>query len=63
MKLKKPKFWDYEKPNLISNILFPISKIFEIFANIKKRKTNIKNIKTICVEISIWVVLAKLPFQ
>ena len=49
MKLKKPKFWDYEKPNLISNILFPISKIFEIFANIKKRKTNIKNIKTICV--------------
>ena len=50
MQLKKPKFWDYKKPNLLSWSLWPLSKILEIFINInkKKNKDNFK-IKTICV--------------
>ena len=38
MKLKKPKFWDYKKPNFISDLLLPISKLFELFLNFIKRK-------------------------
>ena len=50
MKLKKPKFWDYKKPNIISNLLFPISKLVEIRSNWQKtKKINFENIKTICV--------------
>ena len=50
MKLKKPKFWDYKKPNFISNLLYPFSKIFDFLTklNIKTPK-KIPNIKTICV--------------
>ena len=50
MQLKKPKFWDYKKPNLISWVLWPISKLIEIFTLVikKKHKSNSK-IKTICV--------------
>ena len=50
MKLKKPNFWDYKKPNILSFILYPISKIIEIVTKInftKKKKFN--KIKTICV--------------
>ena len=50
MKLKKPKFWDVKKPNIISYILYPFSKLFELITQIKT--TNHKkfsNIKTICV--------------
>ena len=48
---KKPKFWDYSKPNLISYLLLPFT-IFILFRNffskkISKKKFN--NIKTICV--------------
>ena len=50
MNLKKPKFWDYKKPNFISNLLFPLSKIVEIRSNfIKVKKMKLDNIKTICV--------------
>ena len=50
MKLKKPKFWDYKKPNLISNILYPISLLINFFTNqIKTKKIKFENIKTICV--------------
>ena len=50
MNLKKPKFWDYKKPNLISNLLFPLSKLVEIRSNwIKSGKIKFNNIKTICV--------------
>ena len=50
MKLKKPKFWDYKEPNLISNILFPISKIVEFLSKIKiSKKQDFKQIKSICV--------------
>ena len=50
MNLKKPKFWDYKKPNLISNLLFPLSKLVEIRSNwIKSDKIKFNDIKTICV--------------
>ena len=51
MKFKKPKFWDYEKPNLISYLLIPFTLIIIInnfLLSFKKRKKYGK-IKTICV--------------
>ena len=51
MKFKKPKFWDYKKPNLIAYLLTPLSLIFKInniILNIKTKK-KYQNIKTICV--------------
>ena len=50
MKLKKPKFWDYKHPSLVSYLLYPLSKIFELITklNFKNQKSS-KNIKTICV--------------
>ena len=50
MKLKKPKFWDYKKPNFFAYILKPVSFIIEIINSFKK-KPLFKNeeIKTICV--------------
>ena len=49
MKLKKPKFWDYKKPNLFAILLYPVALIVEKIISIKK-KTNKNNfkIKTIC---------------
>ena len=50
MNLKKPKFWDYKKPNTFAYLLLPISyllrliELFKIKSKIKKSK-----IKTICV--------------
>ena len=49
MKLKKPKFWDFEKPNFTSNVLFPISKIFQFISQIKLKKSGKFKIKCICV--------------
>jgi tetraacyldisaccharide 4'-kinase len=52
MNLKKPKFWDYKKPNLLAYCLLPIAFILQILNSIKSI-TKIKNqkfkIKTICV--------------
>ena len=50
MNLKKPKFWDYKKPNLYSYLLIPIAKFLQLIINLKK-KTNPKKfkIKTICI--------------
>tara|TARA_B100001057_G_scaffold482124_1_gene557045 strand:+ start:1529 stop:2455 length:927 start_codon:yes stop_codon:yes gene_type:complete len=50
MILKKPKFWDYRKPNLIAYLLFPISYFVNLL-NTLKIKSNKKKfkIKTICV--------------
>ncbi len=51
MKLKKPKFWDYKKPNFLSYFLLPLT--FPIIINnfFLKRKKNLPNqkIKKICV--------------
>ena len=50
MNLKKPKFWDYKKPNFISNLLFPLSKLVEVKSEfVKFKKTKFNDIKTICV--------------
>ena len=49
MNLKKPKFWDFKKPNIYAYILLPIAVILQslkLFKN--KSKTELK-IKTICV--------------
>ncbi len=51
MKLKKPKFWDFKKPNLLSYLLFPfttlilINNFFLSFSN----KLKHDKIKSICV--------------
>ncbi len=51
MKFVKPKFWDYEKPNLLAYILLPFT--FPVFIkNLFQKKNNINKetrIKTICV--------------
>ena len=50
MKLKKPKFWDYQKPHLYSYLLLPFSIILGLISKIKsKPKFKNSNIKTICV--------------
>jgi tetraacyldisaccharide 4'-kinase len=51
MKFKKPKFWNLEKPNLISYLLkiFTIPIIINNFLLKFKTKKKINNIKTICI--------------
>ena len=50
MNLKKPKFWDYKKPNIIAYLLLPIAFLIQIFVSLF-RKTNAQKfkIKIICV--------------
>ena len=51
MKFKKPLFWDLKKPNLISNILYPLTifiKLNNFLLGFKKKK-NSQKLKTICV--------------
>ena len=42
MNLKKPKFWDYKKPNILCIFLYPIIalliKLFNYFKKKKKKK-------------------------
>ena len=51
MKLKKPSFWDLQKPNFLSYLLIPFSLPIVIrnffFQFLKKEKSS--KIKTICV--------------
>jgi tetraacyldisaccharide 4'-kinase len=50
MKLKKPKFWDYNKPSFLSYLLLPFSIILGLITKIKlKPKFSNSKIKTICV--------------
>ena len=50
MNLKKPKFWDYKKPNIYSYLLIPIAKFLQLISNLKKKSNPKKfKIKTICV--------------
>ena len=51
MKLNKPKFWDYKKPNFIAYILFPLT-FFVLVRNFfakKFPKEKTDKIKTVCV--------------
>ncbi len=50
MKLKKPLFWDYKKPNTIAYFFWPISFILQFLNSLKKViifKKKFNNIKTI----------------
>ncbi len=53
MNMKKPKFWDYKKPNIYAYILYPITFLIKItnFFKIKLKLVNKKKpkIKTICI--------------
>ena len=52
MKLKKPKFWDYQKPNLLSYFLLPLTLpiiINNFFLNLKKDIEKNSKPKKICV--------------
>ena len=53
MNLKKPKFWDYKKPNIYAYLLFPITLIIKVLNNLSRKlnkiKLNKQKIKTICV--------------
>ena len=52
MSLKKPKFWDYKKPNLFSYILLPLAYVLQILNTLKKLITSTKKypeIKSICI--------------
>ena len=51
MRFKKPKFWDYKKPNINSYLLWPISiliKLISLFKIIITKK-NFSSVKTICI--------------
>ena len=50
MILKKPKFWDYKKPNIYALILFPLAFLINQFSyfNLNNHKKKFK-IKTICI--------------
>jgi tetraacyldisaccharide 4'-kinase len=51
MEFKKPKFWDYKKPNVYSYFLWPISILIRLFNFLKILITrkNYSSTKTICV--------------
>jgi len=51
MMFKKPKFWDYSKPNLISYLLIPFTLLilFRNFFSEKINKKKFNDLKTICV--------------
>ena len=50
MNLKKPKFWNYNKPNFIAYLLYPISLLIKIINSFKIRSVREKfKIKTICI--------------
>ena len=51
MSLKKPKFWDYKKPNIYAYILWPLTILVQIsnFLIIKFKKQKNFNIKSLCI--------------
>jgi len=52
MQFKKPKFWDYKKPNYLSYLLLPFTFpliINNYFLGLKNKNISFSNIKKICV--------------
>ena len=52
MKFKKPKFWDYKKPNLLSYLLLPLTFPFIInnfFLDLRRKSLYSGKIKKICI--------------
>ena len=50
MNLRKPKFWDYKKPNIYAYLLFPITFLVRLIEKVKftQSKKSFK-IKSICI--------------
>ena len=64
MKLKKPNFWDYKKPNLFSFLLLPLTiPIFLKNFFTKSNGNKFEKIKTIVLEIFMSEELAKRLLQ
>ena len=64
MKLKKPNFWDYKKPNFLSYLLLPLTIpiiLNNLYLNSKK-KIQIKS-KKFVLEIYILVALVRRHYQ
>ena len=50
MNLKKPKFWDYKKPNFLAHILFPLALLLQKLNHLLRNNDQKKfKIKTICI--------------
>ena len=50
MNLKKPKFWDYKKPNLTAYLLLPIASTISAISSLIKNSNKKKyKIRTICI--------------
>ena len=50
MNFKKPKFWDYKKPNTLAYLLLPISYLLKLIRLFKiKSKIKRSKIRTICI--------------
>ena len=50
MNLKKPKFWDYKKPNIFAYLLLPLALLLKTLKLLKfKSKKQKPKIKTICI--------------
>ncbi len=53
MNLKKPKFWDYKRPNIYAYLLYPITFLFGLlnhfYSFLYKQNQRKTKIKTICV--------------
>jgi len=50
MKLKKPRFWDYKKPNIFAILLWPLTIVIKLNNFFRFKKINKYNdIKTICI--------------
>ena len=50
MNLKKPKFWDYNRPNSLAYILYPIAILIKLINSFNTNKDKKKfKIKTICI--------------
>jgi tetraacyldisaccharide 4'-kinase len=49
MKINKPSFWDFKKPNILAKILLPFTIPIIINNLLPKKKIYKKNIKTVCV--------------
>ena len=49
MKILKPKFWDYSKPNIIAIALYPLTLLTKITNKLFLNRVLNKNIKTICI--------------
>ena len=50
MNLKKPKFWDYKRPNLTAYLLLPIASTISVLSSLIKSSNQKKyRIRTICI--------------